>query len=266
MLHYTGERRVATITEGNEKMKYPEYGILSPSMNIAIPQIDEVKGWRATPVNETSEPLIVLNAVESGMRIRVESQYALMGFPHSSTTQFCRKQVASRLFAAAASLPAGIEFKIWDAWRPLQLQQYIFNRHLLTLSQPNPGLPNDELIAMCEQFVSQPSSHSRYPSPHYTGGAIDLTLVGPDGKELWMGTEYDEFLDKARTRFYEAEENVSEYSDLVAQRNRRLLFHSMSKAGFTNYSEEWWHFDYGNQFWATILGLVAIYGPIEPHT
>ena len=42
--------------------------------------------------------------------------------------------------------------------------------------------------------------------------------------------------------------------------NRRLLFNAMVDQGFTNYSEEWWHFDYGNQFWALINGVHAIYG------
>ena len=30
----------------------------------------------------------------------------------------------------------------------------------------------------------------------------------------------------------------------------------MEDAGFTNYEEEWWHFDYGNQNWALEKGLL----------
>ena len=37
----------------------------------------------------------------------------------------------------------------------------------------------------------------------------------------------------------------------------------MIEQGFTSYAEEWWHFDYGDQFWGSITGQDAIYGPIE---
>lgn len=30
--------------------------------------------------------------------------------------------------------------------------------------------------------------------------------------------------------------------------NRKILYDAMIIAGFTNYPEEWWHFDFGNQF------------------
>ena len=46
-------------------------------------------------------------------------------------------------------------------------------------------------------------------------------------------------------------------------KNRCILFHSMKEAGFQNYEEEWWHYDYGNVTWARKAHkLQAIYGPI----
>ncbi|MED4919243.1 M15 family metallopeptidase, partial [Geobacillus thermodenitrificans] len=44
--------------------------------------------------------------------------------------------------------------------------------------------------------------------------------------------------------------------------NRKLLKSIMEKAGFTNYDEEWWHYDYGNQNWALKTGNEAIYGGV----
>ena len=38
----------------------------------------------------------------------------------------------------------------------------------------------------------------------------------------------------------------------------------MSDQGFTAYHEEWWHFDYGDQFWGLATGRPAIYGAAEP--
>ncbi len=37
----------------------------------------------------------------------------------------------------------------------------------------------------------------------------------------------------------------------------------MIEKGFTNYPMEWWHYDYGNQFWAKIKGVNAIYGRVD---
>ena len=37
----------------------------------------------------------------------------------------------------------------------------------------------------------------------------------------------------------------------------------MTEAGFQNYEEEWWHYDYGNVTWARKAHKQqAIYGPI----
>ena len=33
----------------------------------------------------------------------------------------------------------------------------------------------------------------------------------------------------------------------------------MSAQGFTAYHEEWWHFDYGDQFWGLATGRAACY-------
>ncbi len=84
---------------------------------------------------------------------------------------------------------------------------------------------------------------------------------------LAMGTDFDEFSERARTRFYEerwkaGDQTISE--EHLCAKNRRILYNAMIKAGFTNYPDEWWHFDYGNQFWGKITGCNAIYGPTEP--
>jgi len=81
-----------------------------------------------------------------------------------------------------------------------------------------------------------------------------------------MGTEFDHFGPEAATRHFE-EMTYSDQTSFEGDgplQNRRLLFHTMVDQGFTNYSEEWWHFDYGNQFWAHVNGVHAIYGPARP--
>ncbi|MFF7443167.1 M15 family metallopeptidase [Streptomyces sp. NPDC008122] len=47
-----------------------------------------------------------------------------------------------------------------------------------------------------------------------------------------------------------------------ARRNRDLLARTMGDAGFINYPAEWWHWSYGDRYWALITKAdSAIYGP-----
>jgi D-alanyl-D-alanine dipeptidase len=126
-----------------------------------------------------------------------------------------------------------------------------------------PYHPHDTLLEETQKYVSFPSVDPSAPYPHLTGGAVDLTICDADNKPIPMGTEFDHFKSESRTRYYE--EQLEAGRDLTPEEctyltNRRLLFHILTKTGITNYPEEWWHFDYGNQFWASIKGRNAIYG------
>ena len=47
-----------------------------------------------------------------------------------------------------------------------------------------------------------------------------------------------------------------------ARHNRNLLARAMGGAGFVNYPTEWWHWSYGDRYWALISKAdSAIYGP-----
>lgn len=82
------------------------------------------------------------------------------------------------------------------------------------------------------------------PPVHTTGGAVDLTILDNYGRELDMGSFFDEFTDRTYTAYYENEKNV------LVKNNRRLLYNIMTTVGFTNLPSEWWHYDYGDRFWA----------------
>lgn len=86
---------------------------------------------------------------------------------------------------------------------------------------------------------------------------MDLTLYR-DGHPLAMGTDFDDFRPQAATRYYEQPGLSGEQRRW--RNNRRLLYHLMAAQGFTNYEEEWWHFDFGNPSWARLTGQPACYG------
>ncbi|HWH15448.1 MAG TPA: M15 family metallopeptidase, partial [Miltoncostaeaceae bacterium] len=125
--------------------------------------------------------------------------------------------------------------------------------YLAELTAVHPDMPADALEDAAARFVTPPSRSSLAPPPHLTGGAVDLTLARADGTPLDMGTAFDAFTEEAGTRAFEA-------SPGAVRDHRRLLYWTMNAAGFTNYAEEWWHFDHGDQFWGLVTGRPARYG------
>lgn len=106
----------------------------------------------------------------------------------------------------------GLRVRVFDGFRPSEAQWALWN------VRPDP------------EFLADP----RRGSPHSRGVAIDLTLIGPDGKDLDMGTGFDAFTP------------LSHHGALAispdAQRNRHILLGIMTTAGFDFYRNEWWHY------------------------
>lgn len=112
--------------------------------------------------------------------------------------------------------PLGLRFKIFDAYRPSEAQWKLWN-----------ALPDPE-------FIADP----RRGSPHSRGVAIDLTLIDEAGRELDMGTGFDEAIS--------ASHHASLEVGIAAQRNRFVLLGIMMAAGWDNYKNEWWHYQMFN--------------------
>ncbi|CAN5792512.1 hypothetical protein BH24ACT5_BH24ACT5_22750 [soil metagenome] len=70
--------------------------------------------------------------------------------------------------------------------------------------------------------------------------------------ELPMGCELNEQCPAMRT----ACDDLTRFE----LRNRRLLVEAMGRVGFVNYGHEWWHYSYGDRYWAFTTGAeTAIY-------
>lgn len=106
----------------------------------------------------------------------------------------------------------GLKVKIFDAFRPAEAQWKMWTH------TPDP------------EFLADP----RRGSPHSRGVALDVTLLGPDGHELDMGTAFDSF----RPQSHHAATDIP----LQAQRNRFVLLGLMTAAGWDFYRNEWWHY------------------------
>ncbi len=144
------------------------------------------------------------------------------------------------------------KFKIWDGFRPRQAQYNIYKNLWQNLCKKHPEWDLEKMLTEVEIFIANPYAKGMVP-PHSTGGAVDLTLTDLSGKELEMGTVFDYFGPESRADYYE-KNNVNK----TFCQNRRLLRQAMESGGFSQYDEEWWHYDYGNQPWAVKLNKKQI--------
>lgn len=119
--------------------------------------------------------------------------------------------------------PKGLGLKIWDGYRPLSAQKKMWD----VCAKQFP----DETER--ENYISNPSKGGR----HTRGTTVDVTIIDlATGRELDMGTGFDEFSKKAWKDF--------DQLSAAVKKNRALLDHVMAKHGFNGIKSEWWHFDF----------------------
>lgn len=176
--------------------------------------------------------------------------------PGSIPSLLARESVAAKLCEVNAMLePIGLEVFIFDAFRPPEVQAFFHGVWMPSeLTRLSPGLVEPELSREVELYWAAPTTDPRSPSPHATGAAIDLTIRAVQGRELFMGTIFDDVSTASRTDYFELHSKSGSYSDEEAKRNRRLLYWCMLEVGFANNPNEWWHYSWGDQMWSVISG------------
>jgi beta-N-acetylhexosaminidase/D-alanyl-D-alanine dipeptidase len=133
-----------------------------------------------------------------------------------------RKPVAEALVAVHADLKdLGYRLKIFDCYRPIAVQQRLFE-----------VVPNPDYVA--EPAFDENGNPIR-GSKHNRGAAVDLTLITTAGEPVDMPTDYDDFSERA----HPDDPEMSEHH----RANVRRLANAMTKHGFTPIRTEWWHFD-----------------------
>lgn len=217
-----------------------------------IPLVHEPPNWGRLPILDCDEALY---PVPTTGKLRGHSLYFEQGIPEASPVVTVRAGVLARLQTVAESLPRNVSIVVFDGYRPLAVQQFLWDTFLARIQTDDPMLTPSEAVARVRQFVAAPVADPLRPPPHRTGGAVDVYLVDEAGVELPMGTAPDAAQTKSVTRYFE------DVPQEPFTTNRRLLWHAMTSAGFANYPGEWWHFEYGNQRWANISGAAfAVYG------
>jgi zinc D-Ala-D-Ala dipeptidase len=171
-----------------------------------------------------------------------------------STTdrQFARESVADRLAVADRFLPAGIRLHVVEGLRPIESQRKIYDGYRAELERLHPGISAQDVHVLASRFVSPVEV-----APHVAGAAVDLTLIGAHGP-LDLGTPIDATPEQSNGACFFAATNITR----EARTNRSLLADVLSAAGLVNYPTEWWHWSYGDRYWAYLEDHpTAIYGP-----
>jgi D-alanyl-D-alanine dipeptidase len=168
-------------------------------------------------------PLVDIRSVDP--TIVVELRYAgrnnLVGYPLYAQGRYAlaRPEVASGLAAAQAFLRRyQFGLKIWDAYRPVAVQEKLWH-----------ASHNSDYVANPEIGVG---------SLHSWGVAVDATLVDTWNRPVRMPSDFDDFTPAAMWRY------AGPHADIRA--HVHLLQAAMRNAGFWGLRTEWWHFTIAN--------------------
>jgi zinc D-Ala-D-Ala dipeptidase len=197
------------------------------------------------PVRECGEPMVDLRSVRA---LRLDSRLA----DPAGDYAHLRRGVTDRLVTAQTVLPARVALLIIEGYRPAQLQAEYFAQKVAALRVKHPEADQPWLRREAGRYVSPPEV-----APHVAGAAVDLTLCTADGGEVWMGTEVN---DASRTTCHTYHPDIDE----EASTNRATLIAALTAVGLVNYPTEWWHWSYGDRYWAYVNKMQsARYGPVS---
>ena len=157
--------------------------------------IEKVDGWKGIPVLECGEDLVSVgpfsefsdcdtSAVYFGERGQ-GTDVNFLGEPVdrdvSLITHFVRKGILQKMKIAQSMLPEGYYFKFLDNFRPLEVQQALFDAQKSKFHADHPEWDDEKLDSETQTYVSLPSPNiergTTHPSPHSTGGVVDLTII-----------------------------------------------------------------------------------------
>lgn len=171
--------------------------------------------------------------------LRYASTHNIVGRPlYARAVCLLHRDAAAALWHASQAAQAlGLRLKIFDAFRPQEAQQLLWEH------------------ASDKAFVADP----RLGSNHTRGVAVDLTLADPSGQELDMGTGFDDMTEQS----HHFRTDVSP----AAQRHRERLRTLMEDAGFEHLPHEWWHYALPAAHSYPLIASARLHhlNPMRPH-
>lgn len=215
-----------------------------PHTQVSKPIPEPISAINKIPIKESSEPTLELSEAAPELILREKRMFA-------------RETVTTMLRKAQTLLPEGYRLLVKTACRSMEYQRNMYWGFYQSISEQHPEWPVSQVRREVNKFLAPPDA--KHPPGHTTGGAIDVTIITPNGEELDMVSTIDGIHDVMST--------LPTYTKNISPRvakNRQMLIDVMSAAGFSNYPGEWWHWSYGDSAWAVRVGAeYAPYGGID---
>jgi D-alanyl-D-alanine dipeptidase len=197
----------------------------------------------AISIHENHEPMIDIihqNAISYGPPPLL---------PDNTNYTKMRKTVYEKLLKAQTMLPDGLKLQLYEGYRSLSLQQKIFEERYASLQKENPEWTSQKLFIESTKFVS-PVTHmdgSKNIPPHSTGAAVDVYLVDQQGQVVDMGIHLDDTYHDLKGIYCKTDSKVI---SAQAKKYRKIMGDALQAVGFVNYPTEYWHWSYGDRYWA----------------
>jgi D-alanyl-D-alanine dipeptidase len=176
--------------------------------------------YKVITQNETNTLIDIKKSIPSiqlDLRYATTNNFTKVALYKNATTTYLRKNAATALQKVQTDLQKiGYSLKIYDAYRPYQATVLMWD------------------LIKDERYVANPKTGSN----HNRGLAIDLTIVDNKGKEVNMGTGFDNFTDTAHHNFIGLPNSINT--------SRKLLKTTMERYGFKALETEWWHYSFVN--------------------
>jgi len=211
----------------------------------------------AIPIIECYEPLI---------DIKDYQQLKYGDPPECELTKECytklRQSVFEKLCHAQTDLPNGWHFRLYEGFRSRKVQQMLFAQEFSRVVARYPNDSYEKQFYETTRLVSPVKNldGSCNIPPHNTGGAVDIEIINENGELVDMGMAVKDWC------WVQPEICLTD-CDLIskeAKKNRTLLLEIMQAHDFINYPTEWWHFSYGDRYWAYHQPVrQAIYGSAD---
>lgn len=197
----------------------------------------------AVPIHENHEPFVDLkdqNIIAVGPSPEI---------PNNTDYTKMRKSVYEMLVAAQAMLPQGLKFCLYEGYRSLTLQEKLFNERYDVVKNMHSTWTHTEAFIETTRLVSPVINldGTQNIPPHSTGAAVDVYLINSAHEIIDMGIRVDEWMKDVDGSLSLTDSKTISAS---AHQYRNIMNHVLTEVGFVNYPTEYWHWSYGDRYWA----------------
>lgn len=183
--------------------------------------------------------------------------------PNNTDYTKMRKTVYKKILTAQSLLPKGIRFCIYEGYRSLTLQKMLFDNRYDIVRNHYPNWSLEQIFVETTRLVSPVINldGTKNIPAHSTGGAFDIYLIDEHGQPLDMGIHPKNWMENEDGTISQTNSTIISSE---AKANRAIMNKVLEAVEFVNYPTEYWHWSYGDRYWAYQLGRpYALYGNHE---